>query len=101
MDEYLLVLLKVVAAVIAAILTKYVVPALKTYIEDRRDQKIYQILETAITAAEQTIQGEKQGALKKQKVLATVTERLQQRGISITVKELEDILEAYIFNMNK
>lgn len=100
MSDVTFLILKVVLSAAIATVSVYVVPALKTYVEEHKDQKIWGIIETAVRAAEQTVRGEGQGKFKKQKVLDAVKEQLKKAGIEITDEQLDDLIEECVYLLN-
>ena len=53
----------------------------------------------AVRAAEQTITGSGQGAVKKAEVVKLVSEWLYGKGINITEDELDQLIEAAVYQM--
>ena len=100
-DEYTFLILKIVVTVCTALATAYLVPYLKTLREDARYQKMIDMIAVAVRAAEQTITGTGQGAVKKEKVVAFVKDWLTKQGIEITDEQLSDLIEAAVYTMNR
>lgn len=92
-------LLSIVVAVVLAIVTKFVIPALKSYVEEHRNTQIYSLIETAVRAAEQTILGTGQGAVKKEQVVDLVTKWLAEKGITISAEQLDQMIEECVYLM--
>lgn len=55
----------------------------------------------AVRAAEQTITGQGQGAVKKAEVIKFVSEWLYGKGINITEDELDQLIEAAVYSMKQ
>lgn len=92
-------ILSIVAAIALAVITKFVIPALKSYIEERKNAEIYSLIETAVRAAEQTILGTGQGAVKKEQVVDLVTKWLQEKGIQLSSEQLDQMIEECVYLM--
>lgn len=101
MDEFTMLLAKIVISVCAALITAYVVPYIKTLKEDARYASVFEIIEIAVRAAEQVIKGSGQGALKKSEVVKFVSEWLERKGIGIMEDELDQLIEAAVFQMKQ
>lgn len=98
-NDITFIVLKVVVSVVTVIITGFVVPALKSYIDDRKNSQIYSLIETAVRAAEQTITGSGKGAIKKEQVVELVTKWLQERGLSISEDQLDQLIEESVYLM--
>lgn len=98
-NDVTFIILKVVVSVVTVIVTGFVVPALKSYIDDRKNSQIYSLIETAVRAAEQTITGSGKGAIKKEQVVELVTKWLQERGLSISEDQLDQLIEESVYLM--
>ena len=59
------------------------------------------LIAVAVRAAEQTITGSGQGALKKEKVMSFVREWLATQGITITDEQLSELIEASVYAMKQ
>ena len=101
MDDMTFMLLKIVVSICAALITVYVIPYLKTLKEDARYAGVIDMIELAVRAAEQTITGSGQGALKKAEVLRFVTDWLNRNGIGIMEDELDQLIEAAVYRMKQ
>ena len=101
MDEFTMMILKVVISVCAALITYYVVPYIKALKEDARYQSVIEMIEIAVRAAEQVIRGEGQGALKKAEVVKFVSEWLERNGIGIMEDQLDQLIEAAVYAMKQ
>ena len=99
MDEFTMMILKIVIAVCAAIITYYVVPYIKTLKEDARYAAVLEMIEVAVRAAEQVIKGN--GALKKSEVVKFMTDWTQRNGINISGDQLEKLIESSVYEMKQ
>ena len=100
MNDIPFLVLKVVTSIAVALITGYVVPALKNYIIRTQNQQVQDIIKTAVKAAEQTITGTKKGAIKKENVLAFVTDWLEDKGFNFSSAQLERMIEECVYLMN-
>lgn len=94
------ILIKIVVGLCLALTTKYLIPYLKTIREDVRWQRLIDMVQTAVEAAEQTIKDPKSGKEKKKEVMKFVSEWLTKQGINITEEELDKLVEAAVKKMN-
>jgi len=101
MNEITFAILKVVISVCAALITVYVVPYIKTLRNDARYSALIDIVEVAVLAAEQTVTGEKQGAIKKEQVMEFVRDWMTKQGIDITYEQLSQMVEAAVYSMKQ
>ena len=101
MNELTFNILKIVVSVAAALVATYLVPYIKAKTAETKYDRLLHIVATAVRAAEQTIKGSGQGALKKEEVLGFVTAWMAQHGISITDEQLDQLIEAAVYSMNK
>lgn len=100
MDNYLLLLIRVVTTVIVVILTKHVIPILKEKYDQHVNDKIKNIVKDAVEAAEQTIKGSGKGSLKKEEVLKYVVKLLDDQNIPINADIINTLIESAVFAMN-
>lgn len=100
LDNYILLLVRVIAAVVVVILTKHVIPILKEKYEQHVNDKIKAIVKDAVEAAEQTIKGSGKGSLKKEEVLKYVVKLLDDQNIPINADVLNTLIESAVFAMN-
>lgn len=101
MDEITMMILKVVVSICAALITAYIMPYLKTLRDDKRYAMLFDMVALAVRAAEQTITGSGQGAVKKAEVVKFVSEWLFGKGINITEDELDQLIEAAVYQMKQ
>lgn len=97
MDNFTSILLKVVVSIVVALIGKYVVPTLKTYMEKLKNDQIFDIVETAVRAAEQTVIGHGKGDTKKKKVIELAVKRLSEKNINIDSKDLDQFIEECVY----
>ena len=101
MNDLTFNILKIVLAVSAAIITSYLVPFIKNSIESSKRNTLNDIVKTAVEAMEQVIKESGKGAVKKQQVIAFVSAWANEHKINITEDQLDKLIEAVVFEMNK
>lgn len=94
------ILVKIVVGICVALVTKFLIPYLKTLREDARWLRLINMVETAVEAAEQIVKEPGSGAEKKKMVLSFVSDWLTKQGISVTEDELDKLVEAAVKKMN-
>lgn len=98
--DWIILIIKIVFAVVAVLLTKYVIPMIKAWYEEKVDNKIKKVIEDAVQAAEQTIKGSGKGSIKKDDVLKAVFAFIEKNGYDIDDKTVNNMIEAAVFAMN-
>lgn len=101
MNDLTFNILKIVLAVSAAIITTYLVPYIKEHIDCSKRDTLSGIVKTAVEAMEQVVKESGKGAVKKQQVIAFVTAWINEHKIDITEDQLDMLIEAVVFEMNK
>ena len=71
---------KILLAVLAVILTRYVVPAIRAYLDEKNESELYALVADLVAAAEKLFPGEKTGSDK----LEYVVDRLENMGVTYT-----------------
>ena len=100
MNDFLFEVLLFVVTVCSVIITKTIIPWIKAKIHESEYAEVYEIVETAVKAAEQKCKAPKQGKVKKADVLAYVSQWLESKGIKLTEDDLDRLIEAAVFSMN-
>lgn len=100
MDDYAVLIIRGIFAVVVMLLTKYLIPLLKEWYEARVDEKIKMVVKDAVEAFEQTIKGSGKGPLKKEEVTKYVVESLRKAGCIVDETKLDILIEAAVFAMN-
>jgi LL-H family phage holin len=59
------------------------------------------MIDICVRAAEQTTKGSGMGPIKKEDVMIAMTNWLSQKGIEMSQKQLSDLIEAAVYNMNE
>ena len=99
MNELTFNILKIVVAVATVFVSAYVIPLLREKLHDSKYQRLLEMVEIAVRAAEQTIKAD--GAVKKDEVVKFVTQWMLAHGIAITQDQLDQLIECAVFNMNR
>lgn len=101
MNDLTFNILKIVIAVSAALITAYLIPYIKNKLKDEKYAQLVAMVETAVRAAEQTFKGSGKGKLKKEDVLSFVHFWMVNNGIDISDAQLDELIEAAVFQLNK
>lgn len=97
MDELTFLILKIVLSVVAALITAYLIPYIKSQTKTKQQEELLAMVDVAVKAAEQSI---KNGQTKKLEATEFVTKWLNERGIKITEDQLDKLIEAAVYTMN-
>jgi LL-H family phage holin len=101
MNELTFNILKIVLSAATAIITVVIVPYVREKIKDSKYEKLLEIVEIAVRAAEQTIKGSGNGAVKKDEVVNFVSWWMLEHGIKVSPEQLDQLIEACVFSMNR
>ena len=88
-------IMEAIIALVAAVITAFVIPWLKGKIDADKLEKIELWVTVAVEAAEQLYTGSGRGAEKK----AYVVEFLNSKGFKIDAETLDKLIEAAVFNL--
>ena len=99
MNELTFNILKIVVTVATVLISAYVIPLLKVKLADAKYQRLLEMVEIAVRAAEQTIKGSGHGAIKKDEVITFVTKWMVSHGIVITEEQLDNLIECAVYNL--
>ena len=101
MNDLTFNILKIVISVCTALFAYYVIPFIKGKIQSDKYDELLTMIDIAVRAAEQTTKGSGMGPVKKEDVMIAMTGWLNEKGIKMSQKQLSDLIEAAVFNMNK
>lgn len=87
----------VILSIVSVLITGVLVPLLKQKYGRDKITNVMDAVDLAVKAAEQIYTKTGQGQLKKQYVLM----RLNEQGIKISEKELDDMIEASVLELNR
>ncbi len=99
MNDLSFKILEVVVSVATALISVYVIPLLHEKLKSEKYNQIFEIVEVAVRAAEQTITGAGMGAVKKDQVIDFVMRWALSHGILITDEQLDQLIEAAVYNL--
>ena len=94
------IIVKIIFSIVLILISTYLIPYLKTLRDDVRWQKLINMVEAAVNAAEQTIKEPGSGKEKKEMVVKFVTKWMVEQGISVTEDEVDALIEAAVKRMN-
>lgn len=101
MSELTFNILKIVVSVATVFISLYVIPLLKEKLSEAKYQRLLEMVEIAVRAAEQTIKGSGQGAIKKEQVIEFVSYYMAQHGIDISHDQLDQLIECAVYNLKQ
>lgn len=87
----------VVLSIVSVLVTGVLVPLLKQKYGKEKVMSVMEAVDIAVKAAEQIYTKSGQGNLKKQYVLM----RLNEQGFKVSEKELDDMIEASVLELNR
>ncbi len=100
MNDLTFNILKIVISVCAALFAYYVIPVIKAKVKSDKYSELLAMIDICVRAAEQTTKGSGMGLIKKENVMIAMTNWLNQKGIEMSQKQLSDLIEAAVYNMN-
>ena len=100
MDQILFAILQCVLVVVAGLITRYVVPWLKTKLDSEKFNTLELWIKAAVTAAEQVFCGSSKGNEKKAYVIDAIKKYLDSKGLKITDEQLNILIEAAVKELN-
>lgn len=101
MEEILKYLAELLIAVAIIILTRYLIPWIKSRIEASEYKWLYDLIIDAVQYAEQTVHGSKTGSEKKALVVDLIHEAMRGKKQIIPDEQINAIIESIVFTMNK
>lgn len=100
MNDLTFNILKIIVSISFALITVYLIPVIKNLLASEKYKDLVDIVKVAVFAAEQTI-GAGNGKVKKEEVVAFVTNWMNEHGFVISQDQLSQLIEAAVFEMNK
>lgn len=100
LDDLTMILIRTVLIVIFTVITKLLLPILKSVYDNMVNDKIKNIIKETVEATEQTVKGSGLGTLKKKRVEDLVNEFMSKHGYKMDEKLLNTLIEAAVFTMN-
>ena len=101
MNDITFIILKLVISVVAALFAYYAIPLFKKKMADDKFAELLGVIDIAVKAAEQTVKGSGMGPIKKDNVVIYVTEWMNKNGIEISKEQLDQLIEAAVYELNK
>ncbi|MBR1477440.1 MAG: phage holin [Lachnospiraceae bacterium] len=101
MNEILFDLLLAVLIFISVIITRYVIPLLKEWIENIKDERLRKAVKDAVQMAEQTITASHSGKEKLAKVKDMLKLMLIKKNITMSDEQLTTLIESAVYAMKK
>ena len=101
MNDLTFNLLKIVISIVAALIAYYVIPFLKEKVKEAKYKDLVEAVKVAVDAAEQTFKEGGMGKLKKEDVIKFITAYLNENKIDISDDQLDRLIEAAVFQLNK
>lgn len=99
-EDFAAIIIKIIFALLSIAITYFIIPFLTEITEKYQSEKIDSFIKDSVIAAEQVIKGDKKGAEKKAKVLAAVTNWLNERHINLSEEEIDDMIESMVYMLN-
>lgn len=87
----------VILSIVSVLITGVLIPLLKQRYGKEKITNVLEAVDIAVKAAEQIYTKSGQGQLKKKYVLM----RLNEQGIKLSEKELDDMIEASVLELNR
>lgn len=101
MDEILMMLIKIIVIVCVILLTRYVIPAVKTWCEVHMSKELRDAVKECVEAAEQTITGSGRGQDKYDRVMTDLINLHMNVKGDVDTTKLNRMIESAVFQMNK
>ena len=98
--DFAAIIIKIIFALLSITITYFIIPFLTEITEKCQSEKIDSFIKDSVIAAEQVIKGDKKGAEKKAKVLAAVTNWLNEHHINLSEEEIDDMIESMVYMLN-
>jgi LL-H family phage holin len=97
MSDFTFEVLKIVIMLVGVVLTYKVVPWIQGNVDVKNLALMQTLIQAFVAAAEQLFPKAGSGAIKK----AYVLEKLKDKGVTITDQELDALIEAAVYELNK
>ena len=89
-------ILSIVFALVIVVISRYLIPYLKTRLEKEGQEQLVELIENLVQAAEQIYNGVKQGEQKK----AYVVKALAANGVEVT-ESVNAMIESAVYSLDK
>lgn len=95
MSEVTFEALKLVVMVISILIARYLIPWLKSSVDEYQMNQIYTIIQSGVQMAQQ-VHSSEPGETRKAIVVNYVHRMLSEKGLHITEEELDTLIEAFV-----
>lgn len=99
MKDILFSILEVLVMFLTLVTMRYIIPFIKMKLSKTVDELVFEEILKEVKSVEQTILGNKQGTAKKEEVVIRITSFCHTHGITITQKQISDLIEAAVYIM--
>lgn len=100
MNDILFTIVQVIVIICSILLVRFVIPLLKDKLNQKQYEQIKVLVNDAVFAVEQLI-GAGKGSEKKEEVITFVMHYIVAKGINITQKQVDILIESAVFVMNR
>lgn len=94
-------LIEAIIALVAVIITAYVIPMLKKKMSAEEYELLMKIAEQGVLAAEQIMSGSKLGKEKKEYVINYIKTTLKEKNMTVNMEDINTAIEAAVKQMNE
>jgi LL-H family phage holin len=100
MNDILFTIVQVIVIIRSILFVRFVIPLLKEKLNQKQYEQIKTLVNDAVFAVEQLI-GAGKGSEKKEEVITFVMNYIVAKGINITRKQVDILIESAVFVMNR
>lgn len=100
MNDILFTIVQIIVIICSILFVRFVIPLLKDKLNQKQYEQIKALVNDAVFAVEQLI-GAGKGAEKKGEVITFVMNYIASKGINITRKQVDILIESAVFVMNR
>lgn len=100
MNDILFTIVQVIVIICFILFVRFVIPLLKEKLNQKQYEQIKTLVNDAVFAVEQLI-GAGKGSEKKEEVITFVMNYIAAKGINITRKQVDILIESAVFVMNR
>lgn len=101
MDDLMMKIIELLVIIVITAFMRYGIPLIKQVVENSKLSGVMKWVDVAVEAAEQTIKATSAGEEKKAIVTKFLKEILTAKNIAISDEQLDNLIEAAVFAMNK
>ena len=100
MNDLTFNILKIAVTLSTVFISAYLIPLIREKLASSKYDRLLQMVEIAVKAAEQMI-GAEYGAVKKDEVLKFVTKWMLEHGVAVSQEQLDQLIECAVFEMKR